>query len=195
MNNDQLNALVIRYQKTRDNWIFKEIRDKVSSTWARRCVPDSRRAKVSKEDVLAMYDDTLWKVADRYDPERGNFTHMLATAIANGLKDLARKGSKRRWLEMYAENEKQESLILEFPDESTKRLEKTKEQRELLLHLTAELDDLTLNCCNLFMAYDSFYAVGKRLGVCHKRVKRKIEGVSHRFDGNHFGDYRDYLAV
>ncbi|MCY9760372.1 hypothetical protein M5X06_12665 [Paenibacillus alvei] len=194
-----LNEKVMEYKRTGSQGLFSEIYREVSRPWKNFLMRDARFAMTDTQEIEALYDDKLLQVIEKFDQARGNFISVLATAIANAVKNLRVKNARRYRMEVYAKGDEDEPTILDRPDVNvnveSRALSsiKTKEQRELLSHLTVNLDDLTCEVVKLYLVNDSYLAVGKRLGIEHKRVKRKIESLSRRYDGNRFGDYRDYL--
>ncbi|MFW5434298.1 hypothetical protein [Paenibacillus apiarius] len=194
-----LNEKVMEYKRTGSQDLFGEIYREVSRPWAAYLQRDSSYAMTDYAEVSATYDDKLLDVIDKFDPQKGNFISILSSALANARTDLRRKNLRRRRMEIYASSEEDAATFLERDDVNV-NVERTaltytkkKEQRQLLSHLVAEADDLTHKIVILFAENDSFNAVGKQLGIDHKRVKRRIESLSRRYDGNRFGDIRDIL--
>ncbi|MCR8843130.1 hypothetical protein NQ117_05510 [Paenibacillus sp. SC116] len=197
MTKEELDNLVVNYQEVNQQSVFEIIYEYVSVRWRKSIEYDVRFTSTNHHDVQAMYEDKMLKLLSTYKKEIGHFENLLFSSITKGKYDLLRKRSRRRKLEYYSKTEEEAATFLEVVDENTTTgfilSEKTKEQRELLSHLVADVDDLTCEIVKLYLVNDSYLAVGKLLGIEHKRVKRKIESLARRFDGNRFGDYRDYL--
>lgn len=192
-----MNAMVTEYQQFGNEEVFNAIYRYYYDKWKTRAKLDARKIKVDEEDILSYYSQVLYQTVKCYDASKGDFNSMVRCAIINAKKTMRRDNASRVLYESPAWAEERDDdddgIFLSIPDEDALSSEKTREQRELLSYLTANMDDLTRKIVTLFGKGYSYNSIGKRLRMDHKRVKRKIQSLSRRYDGNRFGDIRDYL--
>lgn len=195
MQNEEINVAVIEYQQTWSQELFAQLYQYFCLDWKRSVKWDAQYAGVDVDDILSHYGLTLYQVAMRYDPSKGNFANMLARSLANTKKSLRRANMKRNIHECTARTEEEAATFLDVADQQVDFIfeEKKKEQRQLLSCLVAEIDNITHLIITHYLEGNSYNAVGKRLGIENKLVKRRIEKLSRRYDCNRFGDYQDYL--
>ena len=132
MQKEELDSLVVGYQKSKDQTVFESIYREVSVRWRKAIDYDVRYASSDHHEVQAMYEDKLLKLLVSYKQSEGHFENLLASSITKGKCDLLRKRSRRRKLERYARTEEEAVTFLEVKDENANKgllsSEKTKEQ-------------------------------------------------------------------
>ncbi len=193
------------YSITKDEDVFNEIYDILSSEWSRGYRYHARKLWSSPEEVQAAFEDTLLSVLTKYDGQRP-FANLLARSIKNTKATIYRKC--KRYCESQPlivdhKTEDSEELPIEIADEYTLEQQffesQTKgDQRQLISHLIDPdkvSDAKTTAIVEAFPKYNSITALGKALGMHHEQVLRRLRKLAKNYDPNEFGDIHDYLSA
>ncbi len=110
----------------------------------------------------------------------------------------------RKISELKSEDEEGNAVEIEFIDESidierevieTKKTDEDK--RQLILDLIENTDSITTAIVKEFLldANSSPTAIGRKLGLHHQTVRRKLEALSRKYHASYSRDINEYLAV
>jgi hypothetical protein len=204
----QLNDLVIEYQKTKDESIFNQIYEIVSKKWVN--LHFVGKSLLSDEhEATALYEDTLMRCIELFNG-KGDFINYYKAGLRKSRANLFNKYRRRFKVVVPMEENIEESddsddsiaaTIENIPDLYTTEeiaFQKTEaDQRQLIDFLVSGADATTTAIVEAFLAHPrpTPTAIGRKLGLHHSVVKRKLERLAGKFDAKQFGDYRDYLAV
>jgi hypothetical protein len=204
----KLNDLVIEYQKTKDELIFNQIYEIVSKKWVN--LHFVGKSLLSDEhEATALYEDTLMRCIELFDG-KGDFINYYMAGLRKSRANLFNKYRRRFKVIVPMEEDIEKSddsndsiaaTIENIPDLYTTEeiaFQKTEaDQRQLIDFLVSGADATTTAIVEAFLAHPkpTPTAIGRKLGLHHSVVKRKLERLAGKFDAKQFGDYRDYLAV
>jgi DNA-directed RNA polymerase specialized sigma24 family protein len=211
MEKEIVNELVLVYQKTRDDDIFGILYDMIAKDWDKRSEKISQRYGIDYQDVREMHDTKLLDLIETYDPQRGNFQHMLNKSIRYGIVDIIRKTKMKYDREYYEpsyhSNPNSENDSTPFFDRviniddlpnaeaiAIEKLQKKYDQRRLVAILYESVDDYTRRCIIAYLREGSYRAAAELLGTHKKKVFLRIKRVSRHFDADKMGDFRDYFT-
>jgi hypothetical protein len=202
MNSQQLNKLVIKYQRDRSDETFAQIYAMVSTNW-RSLETVGKSVKASGAEVLALYEDTLLRCIEAH--KTGDFEHFLNQSIKRRRTDIYRKKKRLTEFEVFAapvENEDgSEAANFEIADEfnleSHITAKKKADQRQLIDSLLNGADETTTAIVEAFLAHPkpTATAIAKELGYHHSKVTRALNRLAGKFSTKQFGDYHDYLVA
>jgi DNA-directed RNA polymerase specialized sigma24 family protein len=202
MKNEQLNNLVLDYQRTRSEEVFEQIYANVSASW-RRLDTIGKSIRTDGAEVLAGYEDTLLKCIESFD-NRVDFVKMLSRSIRNKRGDIYRKKKRIYQHEQYiapVENEDGSEVAFEIEDEFNLEeyiiAKKKADQRQLIDSLLNGADTTTMAIVEAFLAHPkpTATAIAKELGYHHSKVTRALNRLAGKFSTKQFGDFSDYLIA
>ncbi|MCI4129422.1 hypothetical protein [Bacillus haynesii] len=199
---EKLNNLVLSYQKDKSNDVFTEIYEMTISPMRSKFAEVARSLRASVPEVVALYEDVLLNCIGSYTGEH-DFENYFKFSLRNKRANLYRDKKKRQQKEVLecglSSNHNESAATLRIMDEgSPERLffsKKRADQRQLIDHLVEKSDETTKMIVETFLACErpTPTAIGKKLGVHHMTVIRKLEKLAGYFDTKQFGEYRDYL--
>jgi RNA polymerase sigma factor (sigma-70 family) len=188
--------LVVEYQRTLDELVFREIYEKASANWPTLVQKLAKRYYLDEDDVSSVAHFKLYELTKTFDRSKGYFINMLGQAIRRGCIDLVRQKKRKDTNEFLFEDsstiESQSEQCANAEMDCIEYLQKKYDQRQLVEALLAHADENTRQCIIAFIAENYSYTnAAKRLGTTRKTVRRRITRLSRHFDG----DYRDYFTV
>lgn len=209
---NELNELILDYQRTKDDLIFERIYEIVSPSWKNNYVV-AKSVMSDEHEIQAICEDVLLDCINQYDGSN-DFIRYYRSCLYKRRVDLYRvKKNYYKRIEPTKDNDEEGTPIAAtiecIPDpHMTEELafQKTEaDQRQLIDFLVRDADDLTTAIVKAALAYQPRQTLGRpasferqiadALGIDKRTVKRKLERLAGKFDAKQFGDYRDYLAV
>jgi hypothetical protein len=205
-----IEELVRKYKATNDEGLFLEVykllRRKYRGTlsyWG------ATTSGVNEHDILALFDDTLYKVLGTFT--EGSFVKYFGVALKRSFFSLLRKLKTRRTYEMYEsvwsnEDSKNtamfDTIASDYDLENDVLRKRKADQRKLIDYLTGPgqtLDAETTAIVKAFLSYEGNRltptAIANQLGLHHTTIIRKLTRLAKRYDEQQFGDHRDYLLA
>jgi DNA-directed RNA polymerase specialized sigma24 family protein len=203
MNSQQLNKLVIKYQRDRSDETFAQIYAMVSTNW-RNLRAVGKSVLADESEITAVYEDTLLRCVESWKPV-GDFEHFLNQSIKRRRSDTYRKKKRLSEFEVFAapvENEDgSEAANFEIADEFNLEehitAKKKADQRQLISSLLNGADETTTAIVEAFLAHPkpTATAIAKELGYHHSKVTRALNRLAGKFSTKQFGNHRDYLVA
>lgn len=206
-----INEMANDYLRTGDDFIFTDLYTSLSEVYRDKLRYWSTSTYMANEhDITGLFHDVIQKVLNSLrNNVGGDFVKLFAVSLGNSYKSLLRKLRTRRKYELYdgpnSDDEENtamfETIADEFDLEEHVTKKKEADQRELIDFLTDPgqvSDETTTAIVESFITNDgptTPTAIGKKLGLHHSTVIRKIERLAKRFDERQFGNYRDYLLA
>ncbi|PFZ19524.1 AsnC family protein [Bacillus wiedmannii] len=206
-----INEMANDYLRTGDDFIFTDLYTSLSEVYRNKLWYWSTSTYMANEhDITGLFHDVIQKVLESLrNNAGGDFVKLFAVSLGNSYKSLLRKLRTRRKYELYdgpnSDEEENtamfEAIADEFDLEEHVIKKKEADQRELIDFLTDPAkvsDETTTAIVESFITNDgptTPTAIGKKLGLHHSTVIRKIERLAKRFDERQFGNYRDYLLA
>lgn len=206
-----INEMANDYLRTGDDFVFTDLYTSLSEVYRdklRYWITSTYMA--NEHDITGLFHDVIQKVLESLrNNAGGDFVKLFAVSLGNSYKSLLRKLRTRRKYELYdgpnSDEEENtamfETIADEFDLEEHVTKKKEADQRELIDFLTDPgqvSDETTTAIVESFITNDgptTPTAIGKKLGLHHSTVIRKIERLARRFDERQFGNYRDYLLA
>ncbi|MBO1582675.1 sigma-70 family RNA polymerase sigma factor [Bacillus sp. XF8] len=206
-----INKMANDYLRTGDDFVFTDLYTRLSEVYRDKLRYWSTSTYMANEhDITGLFHDVIQKVLNSLrDNVGGDFVKLFAVSLGNGYKSLLRKLRTRRKYEVYdgPDSDEEENTAMfetiaddyDLEEHVTKK--KEADQRELIDFLTDPgqvNDETTTVIVESFITNDgptTPTAIGKKLGLHHSTVIRKLERLAKRFDERQFGDYRDYLLA
>ncbi|WP_257151586.1 sigma-70 family RNA polymerase sigma factor [Bacillus thuringiensis] len=199
------------YLRTGDDFVFTDLYTSLSEVYRDKLRYWSTSTYMANEhDITDLFHDVIHKVLESLrNNVGGDFVKLFAVSLGNSYKSLLRKLRTRRKYELYdgpnSDEEENtamfETIADEFDLEEHVIKKKEADQRELIDFLTDPdkvNDETTTAIVESFISNDgptTPTAIGKKLGLHHSTVIRKIERLAKRFDERQFGSYQDYLLA
>ncbi|PGA34015.1 AsnC family protein [Bacillus wiedmannii] len=206
-----INEMANDYLRTGDDFAFTDLYTSLSEVYRDKLRYWSTSTYMANEhDITGLFHDVIQKVLNSLrNNVGGDFVKLFAVSLGNSYKSLLRKLRTRRKYELYdgpnSDEEENtamfETIADEFDLEDHVIKKKEADQRELIDFLTDPAkvsDETTTAIVESFITNDgptTPTAIGKKLGLHHSTVIRKIERLAKRFDERQFGNYRDYLLA
>ncbi|MCP6682945.1 hypothetical protein [Bacillus nakamurai] len=201
---EQLNSLVLKYQQTNDEKVFKEIYKLSVAKFHPTFNAIAKSLRASVDEVFALYEDVLLRCIPTYTGE-GNFENYFMFSVKNKRANLYRDRKLRTQKEVLEcclpKDDDTSAATLEIISEETPEdtlvRKKRADQRQLIRSLLDQTDETTINIVEAFLSCErpTPTAIGKTLGIHHMTVIRKLEKLARNFDSKQFGDFRDYLIA
>lgn len=205
MNNSELNSLIVSYQTDRNDDTFTKIYETIANTWTNlEKVAKSVRADIC--EITALYEDVLLKCIDKYDG-RTDFIRFYRYCLTRARAEFywykkLRYESEIKECEINASDEMDfERLInsANYADSTAATVLETKraDQLQLIDFLLSGADATTTAIVEAFLSEKkpTPTAIGKKLGLHHSTVLRKLTSLASKYDSKKFGDYRDFLVA
>lgn len=206
-----INKMANDYLRTGDDFTFTDLYTSLSEVYRDKLRYWSASTYMANEhDITGLFHDVIQKVLNSLrNNAGGDFVKLFAVSLGNSYKSFLRKLRTRRKYELYdgpnSDEEENtamfETIADEFDLEEHVTKKKEADQRELIDFLTDPgqvSDETTTAIVVSFITNDGPItptAIGKKLGLHHSTVIRKIERLAKRFDERQFGNYRDYLLA
>ncbi|QHZ45859.1 sigma-70 family RNA polymerase sigma factor [Bacillus sp. NSP9.1] len=201
---EKLNNLVLNYQQSRSNTSFDEIYEMTITPMRDAFKGVARSLRSSVPEVVALYEDVLMNCIDSYSGEH-DFENYFKYSLKNKRANLYRDKKKRLQREVLecvlssSDDGDEGAATLIVTEEDTPETlllsKKRADQRQLIDYLVEKSDETTKTIVETFLECErpTPTAIGKKLGVHHMTVIRKLEKLAGYFDSKQFGDHRDYL--
>lgn len=206
-----INEMANDYLRTGDDLAFTDLYTSLSEVYRDKLRYWSTSTYMANEhDITGLFHDVIQKVLNSLrNNAGGDFVKLFAVSLKNEYNSLLRKLRTRRKYELYdgpnSDEEENtamfETIADEFDLEEHVIKKKEADQRKLIDFLTDPgqvSDETTTAIVESFITNDGPItptAIGKKLGLHHSTVIRKIERLAKRFDERQFGNYRDYLLA
>ncbi|KZE04161.1 hypothetical protein B4117_4331 [Bacillus mycoides] len=206
-----INEMANGYLRTGDDFIFTDLYTSLSEVYRDKLRYWGTSTYMATEhDIIGLFHDVIQKVLKSLrNNAGGDFVKLFAVSLKNEYNSLLRKLRTRRKYELYdgpnSDEEENtamfETIADEFDLEEHVIKKKEADQRELIDFLADPEqvnDETTTAIVESFITNDgptTPTAIGKKLGLHHSTVIRKIERLAKRFDERQFGNYRDYLLA
>ncbi|KFN03908.1 sigma-70 family RNA polymerase sigma factor [Bacillus clarus] len=206
-----INEIANDYLRTGEDEAFTDLYIRLSEVYRDKLRYWSTSTYMATEhDITGLFHDVIQKVLKSLrNNVGGDFVKLFAVSLGNEYKSLLRKLRTRRKYELYDRPESDEdentamfeTLKDEFDLEEHVIKKKEADQRKLIDFLTDPgqvNDETTTAIVETFISNDgptTPTAIGKKLGLHHSTVIRKLERLARRFDERQFGSYRDYLLA
>lgn len=206
MNNvNSLEALIRSFRETGEDAVFSEIHGRVfTKSWKRRICYLAKRYNLDEHDVASVADWKLFEIVRKFDSPFSEFKKQLNTAIKFGCIDLMRKDMNILEMSETSLSEEEnanffDTIIRErepsAEEFAIEHIQKSHDQLQLIVALTESADEMTRQSLSAFEKSNSYNAAAKLLGITDKTVKKNIRKLSRNYDGNRFGEYRDFFTV
>lgn len=204
-----INEMANDYLRTGDDFVFTDLYTSLSEVYRDKLRYWSTSTYMANEhDITDLFHDVIHKVLESLrNNAGGDFVKLFAVSLGNSYKSLLRKLRTRRKYELYDGPEADGSNTTMFDNiEDDFKLEdqvlkkKEADQRQLidfLLDPDKVIDETTTTIVETFLLSDkpTPTTIGKKLGLHHSTVIRKLGRLAKRYDEKQFGDYRDYLLA
>ena len=205
-----INEMANDYLRTGDDFIFTDLYTSLSEAYRDKLRYWSTSTYMANEhDITDLFHDVIHKVLESLrNNVGGDFVKLFTVSLGNSYKSLLRKLRTRRKYELYdgpdSGEEENTAMFETLKDEFDLEehvIKKEADQRELIDFLTDPdkvNDETTTAIVESFISNDgptTPTAIGKKLGLHHSTVIRKIERLAKRFDERQFGSYQDYLLA
>lgn len=206
-----INEMANDYLRTGDDFVFTDLYTSLSEAYRDKLRYWSTSTYMANEhDITGLFHDVIHKVLESLrNNVGGDFVKLFTVSLGNSYKSLLRKLRTRRKYELYdgpdsGEEENTamfETIADEFDLEEHVLKKKEADQQKLIDFLTDPakvIDETTTAIVESFITNDgptTPTAIGKKLGLHHSTVIRKLDRLACRFDKKQFGDYQDYLLA
>ncbi|QUW39284.1 sigma-70 family RNA polymerase sigma factor [Bacillus cereus] len=206
-----INKMANDYLRTGDDFIFTDLYTSLSEVYRDKLRYWSTSTYMANEhDITGLFHDVIQKVLESLrNNAGGDFIKLFAVSLGNNYKSLLRKLRTRRKYELYegpdSDGEENtamfETIADDFELEEYVTKKKAADQRKLIDFLVDPdqvNDEMTTAIVISFITNDgptTPTAIGKKLGLHHSIVIRKLNRLARRFNKKQFGDYRDYLLA
>ncbi|MEH7652297.1 sigma-70 family RNA polymerase sigma factor [Bacillus safensis] len=200
----ELNNLIMRFKESNQDTDFTEIYNLTVKKASNTFQSTARSLLTGEADVQELYEDVLMKCISEYNGMH-DFENFYKNSLKNRRADTYRKTRRMNERDLYIVDktieEDKGAATLEPVDEKTPETiyfnKKRADQRQLIDSLLEKADETTRQIVETFLGCDrpNPTAIGKRLGLHHSTVIRKLEKLAGSFDTKQFGNYRDYLVV
>nr|WP_231503968.1 sigma-70 family RNA polymerase sigma factor [Bacillus sp. UNC437CL72CviS29] len=215
-----INKIANEYLKTSDESRFNDLYINLKREYRNKVDYWSASTYLAtRHDIEALFDDVILNVLKTLrESNGGDFVNLFSRSLKNMYISLLRKLRTRRKREfLYDDKTTDKDFIYsdtlvegewsfsnnpsDFDLEEHVTKKKEADQRELIDFLADPEqvnDETTTAIVETFITNDgptTPTAIGKKLGLHHSTVIRKLERLAKRFDERQFGDYRDYLLA
>lgn len=200
----ELNNLIMRFKESNQDKDFTEIYNLTVKKASNTFQSTARSLLTGEAEVRALYEDVLMNCIREYNGLH-DFENFYKNSLKNRRADTYRKTKRMNERDLYIVDktveEDESAATLEFTyDETPESIYFTKkraDQRQLIDSLLEKADETTRKIVETFLGCDrpTPTAIGKRLGLHHSTVIRKLEKLAGSFDTKQHGNYHDYLVV
>ncbi|MGM0815346.1 MAG: sigma-70 family RNA polymerase sigma factor [Bacillota bacterium] len=199
---EKLNSYVTEYKLTGCEYSFSKIYEILIERCSLKFNEIARSLRATAHEVRALYEDVLMKCIRDFNGSV-DFENYYKFSIRNKRANMYRDRKTRLNYEVVNSFSKDDesAATLEPVDEETPETiyftKKRADQRQLIDSLLEKADETTRQIVETFLGCDrpNPTAIGKRLGLHHSTVIRKLEKLAGSFDTKQHGNYRDYLVV
>ncbi|MGT4651518.1 sigma-70 family RNA polymerase sigma factor [Bacillus cereus] len=199
---EKLNSYITEYKLTECEYSFSRIYEILIERRSLKFNGIARSLRATDHEVRALYEDVLMKCIKDFNG-KVDFENYYNFSIKNKRANMYRDRKTRLNYEVVNSFGKDEesAATLEIADEETPETiyftKKRADQRQLIDSLLEKADETTRQIVETFLGCDrpNPTAIGKRLGLHHSTVIRKLEKLAGSFDTKQHGNYRDYLVV
>ncbi|WP_162860212.1 sigma-70 family RNA polymerase sigma factor [Bacillus safensis] len=199
---EKLNSYITEYKLTGCEYSFSRIYEILIERRSLKFNEIARSLRATAHEVRALYEDVLMKCIKDFNG-KVDFENYYNFSIKNKRANMYRDRKTRLNYEVVNNFGKDEesAATLEPVDEETPETiyfaKKRADQRQLIDSLLEKADETTRQIVETFLGCDrpNPTAIGKRLGLHHSTVIRKLEKLAGSFDTKQHGNYRDYLVV
>jgi DNA-directed RNA polymerase specialized sigma24 family protein len=201
--NQKLNTLVNLYRETRDEDVFNEIYAKTIGKIYGKLEKIGKSIRADFHETLALYEDVLLRCIDVYDGKQ-DFQYFYNSSVYRARTDLYRKKKRLFDNEYYEPETEDEDAATSFDfivgsdgaDDEYLRKQTEADQRQLIGSLIdpGKVNDaMTTAIVKAFLSSDNPTptAIGKKLGVHHSTVIRKLNRLARNIEP----ELRDYLLA
>ena len=205
-----INEMVNDYLRTGDDFIFTDLYTSLSEVYRDKLRYWSTSTYMANEhDITGLFHDVIQKVLNSLrNNAGGDFVKLFAVSLGNEYKSLLRKLRTRRKYELYdgPEGDDDSNTTMfdnikdDFKLEDQVIKKKEADQRQLIDFLVDPdkvIDETTTTIVETFLVSDkpTPTTIGKKLGLHHSTVIRKLGRLAKRYDEKQFGNYQDYLLA
>ncbi|MCZ6943738.1 sigma-70 family RNA polymerase sigma factor [Bacillus mycoides] len=205
-----INEMVNDYLRTGDDFIFTDLYTSLSEVYRDKLRYWSTSTYMATEhDITGLFHDVIQKVLKSLrNNAGGDFVKLFAVSLGNEYKSLLRKLRTRRKYELYdgPEGDDDSNTTMfdnikdDFKLEDQVIKKKEADQRQLIDFLVDPdkvIDETTTTIVETFLVSDkpTPTTIGKKLGLHHSTVIRKLGRLAKRYDEKQFGNYQDYLLA
>lgn len=170
----------------------------------------SRSTGEDEQDLISYIQYEFWREWQNFNEEESEFKRFIDYRLNQRIIDYVRKKSRefnrgvRKLSELVSEDEDGNPIELEFVDETAdverqviKEIKTDEDKRQLILALINNADSLTTAIVKEFLsdANATPTAIGRKIGVHHQTVRRKLEALSRKYYADYSEDINEYLAV
>lgn len=214
MNKEKVQQLLTKYRETKNDLVFNELYTELSGLWKGKLRATASNMKLDIHDLEATYDDAIMKLVDDPSRDADKVDRHFTVMLRNARIDLLRRTNTVRKREIHITDSEDENgaatlerleLKLGYSEASNyeKVADKEKEADQLQLidslidpgkvadRMTTAIVETVLGDRTLGQLKPT--AIGKKLGVHHSKVTRKLSSLKKNYDESLYGDYRDYL--
>lgn len=200
----ELNNLILTFKESKQEKDFVRIYELTVEKASCTFKATARSLLTGVPEVQALHEDVLMRCISDYNGLH-DFENFYKNSLKNRRADIYRKTRKMNERDLYIVdkpvNEDESAATLEIADEETPETiyftKKRADQQQLIDSLLEKADETTRQIVETFLGCDrpNPTAIGKRLGLHHSTVIRKLEKLAGSFDTKQFGSHRDYLVV
>lgn len=199
---EKLNSYITEYKLTGCEYSFSKIYEILIERHSLKFNAIARSLRATAHEVRALYEDVLMKCIRDFNG-KFDFENYYNFSIRNKRANMYRDRKTRLNYEVvnnFGKDEESAATLEPVDEESPESIYFTKkraDQRQLIDSLLEKADETTRQIVETFLGCDrpNPTAIGKRLGLHHSTVIRKLEKLAGSFDTKQFGNYRDYLVV
>lgn len=201
MSKEQLNSEVLKYQESRSESAFMMVYDYFITRNDRKFKTIGKSIGADYYEARAIYEDTLLSCIESYNGEH-DFERLFNASVPLQRRYFLRGRVNRNKREIIPKGDHKDAATFEVPctitPEELLTTKKEVDQRQLIDFLLGTTSDATtIQIAEAYLSSEkpTPTAIGKKLGLHHSTVIRKLEKLSRNFDTKQFGDYRDYLIA
>lgn len=161
------------------------------------------------DDLKSFLNSEFWITYNNFDSRKGKLETFMSISLQRRLDDymkLKRNEFHRNlsmFSELYMEDEEGKEVEMEFEDkessveEIVEKKEMDGDKRQLIHVLLENADPLTMSIAREFLEDDNATptAIGRKLGVHHQTVRRKLDALANKYYKTFDEDVEVFLAV
>lgn len=170
----------------------------------------SKMLKEDKQDIVSYLQLHFWNEWKSYNDKKIKFKKYIDIRLERRLIDYSRnKGLEfnrnvTKLSELISKDDDGNLVEPEFEDvtvnveiEATLETKTDEDKRQLILALTKETDSITTAIVKEFLVdkTSSPRAIGRKLGVHHQTVRRKLDALSRKYYADYSEDINEFLVV
>ncbi|GAA0378891.1 hypothetical protein [Bacillus horti] len=195
MGKDELNKMVLRYQRTGREDLFLEVYLTIRKQFDPFMHVTAKKLGTDSNEILSLVHETMLRTVNQYSGDH-DFEHFFNKSFRNAKRDFIRKKKNRERYELVnSDLIKESGRAYSIVAEEDTPISLVKEQRKIISFLIERVEEpTTRSIIHFFPQYDSVTALGRALGLHHETIKRKLRRLSQGYDENRFGKITDYLS-